>query len=175
MAMEPTSSTVGYCTGAQAVLFFDVRSWAQLILDDGEAVPDADVPTNATLLAELLAASGEIEEATFPAGRYTADDLAALQSPMTSGGMMLAKMVATIAMWNMMERRDPSAEMSTRVARVYLSLDKLRSGESIFGFQEVVDAGNPATQRWYSNQEFLNNSPVYQARRMFGNRNLETY
>ena len=173
-AMTLASLSDGYCTGAEAVTFFDVRGWAQLINDDGTAVDDADVPTNATLLAELLAASGEIEEACMCGGRYMPEDLAALQASATAGGKYLAKMVATIAMWNMMERRDPTADMPSRVARIYLSLERLRSGEGIFGFQEVVEAGIPATQKWYPTQTELDNSPVYQAQRMFGNRNLTT-
>lgn len=172
MAMAPISSTAGYCTGAQAVTFFDVRAWAQLIQDDGDAVADAAVPTHPTLLAELLAASGEVEESVMRGGRYKPVDLAALQASTTSGGTYLAKMTASIAMWNMMERRDPEAQMTSKLARIYESLILLSRGELVFGFQEVMDAGVSATVKWYQTQADLDNDPVWQARRMFGNRNI---
>ena len=172
MAMDPISTTTAYCTGAQAVQFFDVRLWGDLLADDGTRVAAGSVPGHATLAAELLAASGEIEQAVMRGGRYKPVDLIALQSASTAGGAYLAKMVASLAMWNLMERRNPDAQMSMRIARTYESMDQLSKGEAVFGFQEVMDAGVSSTASWYEDQSDLVNSPVYQARRMFGNRNL---
>lgn len=170
--MTPASSTTTYCTGAQCVKFFDVRFLGRLLSDSGTAIAAADVPDDGNLNAELLAASGEIEAAVLCGGRYGPSDLAALQSSGAVGGAFLAKMVASIAVWNLMERRDPMVEMPDRVARVLENMERLRSGENIFGFQEVQDAGNASTQAFYDTQEALENSPVWQARRMFGPRHL---
>lgn len=170
--MTPASSTTTYCTGAQCVTFFDVRFLGRLLNDTGTAVAAADVAADANLNAELMAASGEVEASVLCGGRYAPSDLAGLQASGAVGGMFLAKMVATIAVWNLMERRDPMAPMPDRVARVLENMERLRSGENIFGFVEVQAAGNASTQPFYDTQAALENSPVYQARRMFGPRHL---
>lgn len=175
MPMTPDSATTPYCTAAQAVQFFDPSIWGDLLSDTKTRLTSAQVQANPILTQELLAASGEVEEAVLCGGRYSPTDLAALQAAGTAGGTHLAKMVATLAFWNATERRYPKTEMPSRVMRIFDSLDRLRTGEAIFGFIEVQEAGNAATQMFYPTLTELEESPVYQNRRMFGNRHLETY
>jgi hypothetical protein len=135
----------------------------------------AQVESSDILAAELLASSGEIEEAVLCGGRYAPADLLALQAADMAGGRHLSKLTATLAFWNATERRYPQAEMPSRVMRVFDSLERLRSGEAIFGFEEAQQAGNASQQKFYPTQTELDESPVYQNRRMFGDRHLTTY
>lgn len=173
--MTPSSTTTAYCTPELAVQFFDPKLWGDLLSDSSTRLTPSQVEASAILANELLAASGEIEEAVLCGARYTAADLLQLQTDDTAGGRHLAKMTATLAFWNVTERRYPNAEMPSRVMRVFDSMDRLRSGEAIFGFEEAQEAGLPSMQKFYETQTDLDNSPVYQNRRMFGNRDLTTY
>lgn len=171
--MTVTSSTTAYCTPALALQFYDVTMWGDLVEDTGNRVSASGLTTDANLAAELQAASGEVEEYCFRGGRYQPADLAALQSPMTMGGMRLAKLTATVAMMNTRERRDPWTDAPPAVLRVYDSLRLLADGIAIFGFQEVQEAGIPEESLIYQDQQDAMRSPVWKARRLFGNHQFE--
>lgn len=173
--MTPASATASYCTGAQCIKFYDVRQIGDLLTDDDTRVAAGSVAAHPNLTAELNAASGEVESAVLVGGRYSVADLQALQSANSVGGEYLAKMVAVIAVWNLMERRNPDVMMPDRVRRVYESLEKLRTGENIFGFIENIAAGVTETVKLYQDQQDEMRSPVKEAARMFGNRTLTDY
>lgn len=166
--MTPASSTTSYCTGAEAVKFFDVTFLGQLLVDDGTVVAPADVAADPNLAAELNAASGEVEASILCGGRYRPADLMLLRTPPTVGGTYLAKIVATIAIWNLMERRDPMVHMPDRVARCLEAMERLRGGENIFDFDEVQAAGNAETVRFDGTWDTRQRQVTFQARRLFG-------
>lgn len=172
--MTPASTNTAYCTGAQAVQFFDPKLWGDLLSNSSVRLSSALVEASAILEAELLAATGEIEAALACGGRYSKEDLIELQSTANAGARWLAKMCATLAFWNVTERRYPQTEMPTHVMRVFDDLERLRSGMSIFSFDETQEAGLPSMQKFYDTEQALEDSPVYQNRRMFGDRNLTT-
>lgn len=173
MAMTPASATSAYCTNTQALIFFDQSTWGDLCSNSGTRLTPTQLATDTTLSTLLLEASGEIEEAVTCGARYKVEDLQALTG--TAGGMMLARICATVAYWNATQRRYPQAIMAEGVRRVYEILDALRAGIGIFSFLETQAAGLPVEDRWYQSWDDLNNSPVFQARRMFGNRHLWTF
>lgn len=168
MPMTVTSSTSAYCTPAQAIQMFDVTMWGDLLQDTGTRLTSGQVLTDLNLAAELLIASGEVEQKALKGERYQPADLAALQSPMTAGGWILAKIVASIAMRNCLERRDPFSAMPPAILRAYDMLDELIQGQAIFGFAETQEAGLPSTKPFYSDITDAQRSPVFKARRLFG-------
>lgn len=172
MAMTPASAQDPYCTGDQAVQFFDVDLWGDLLSDSGTQLTPGQVQQSDALRSMLMEASGDIEEALMCGGRYRPADLQALQAAGAAGAMKLAKMTATLAFWSATQKRYPQAVMGEAVLRTFDSLERLRSGESIFAFAEVQTAGVSTVQAWYEDLDDLRRSPVFQSRRMFGNRHL---
>lgn len=172
MAMTPASSNDPYCTPDQAVQFFDITLWGDLLSDSGTRLTAGQVQQSDALRSMLMEASGDIEEALMCGARYRPADLQALQAAGTVGAMKLAKMTATLAFWSATQKRYPQAVMGEAVLKAYDSLERLRSGEAIFAFEETQAAGLPSVQPWYEGLDDLRRSPVYQNRRMFGCRHL---
>ncbi len=175
MAMTPASSTAAYCTNAQALVFFDQSVWGDLCSNSGTRLTPTQLATDTTLTTLLLEATGQIEEAVSCGGRYKVADLQALQASTTAGGIFLARMVATIAFWTATQRRYPQTIMPEGIQRVYDAINMLRSGIGIFSFLETQAAGLASTERWYESLNDLWDSPVWEARRMFGNRHLTSF
>src|SRR2546430_7948244 len=116
MAMTPASTTIAYCTPAQALQYFDPNQWGDYLTDTADALTSAQLLTSPILAALLLEASGEVEEATACGGRYKLEDLQALVG--TAAGEKLARMTAGIAYWNANLRRYREAEMSEGIYRI---------------------------------------------------------
>lgn len=179
--MTPASATSSYCTNAQFVQFYDVRTIGDWISDDGTRVTPAiltDITTApGTLLAALLQkASGMIEAACLIGGRYSASDLANLTSAadrtlgLTSNTeLLLQGLVADLAVWIMWSRRpNRDAQMPLQSQLALGTLEELRNGTRIFGTQEAINAGLPEDPVETPPDVIHRNGATYQMNRYFG-------
>lgn len=177
MTQTVISSATAYCTATQFLQRYDYRTVGRLLADtDTTPTPQrATVLADTTLAAFLLEASGLVESALFVASRLVAADLNALAG--TAAGELLAGLIADVCMGRVYDRRpDRRGEAPARVAAALTTLDALRRGEKIFGFQESADAGllfsgddNLAEDRW------ARKGAVVEAERFFGNQDWDGF
>ncbi len=172
----PASSATSYCSVSQFLFFYDWRSVAQLVSDDGTQHTLASLSTDPNLGAILLAASGDVESSTFRGGRYQIDlsatppinDLAALTG---ASAASLQKLVADLAFGFLFERRpNPGVEPPIAYQLAVKKLESLASGELIFGLLENMAAGRQ--QHYVENvcDQMGRNTVTQQAHRYFGRR-----
>jgi hypothetical protein len=159
------------------VLRYDARTVGQLLSDEDKPVALADVLISDELFTLLMDASGEVESACVVGNRYVIDpttvpptnDLAALTG---ASQQRLKRLVCDICMfylWTRRPLRDPKP-LPAPVEMAYAYLDKLRSGEALFGLKENINASLI--------QDYLETAQDVQdryltaviARRMFGTR-----
>ncbi len=172
----PASSATSYCSPSQMEFYYDWRSIAQLVSDDGTQHTQASLLTDANLGAILLAASGDVESACFRGGRYVINlaatppinDLAALTG---ASANLLQKLVADIAFGFLFERRpNPGVEPPLAYQLAIKKLDDLGEGKYIFGLVENMTAGRQ--QHYVENvcDQMGRNTVTQQAHRYFGRR-----
>ena len=166
--MTPSSSASSYCSGAEFLLYYDVRVVGDLLADDGTQVASGSVAGNSKLAECLLAGSGDVEAACLVAERYTPTDLAALTG---AADALLRRIVAALAMQYLRQRRArPDDKLLPEFEWAQKFLDRLRLGEKIFGFTEVQEAGQMAGREDSFSKRQESNGMVYQASPFFGNR-----
>ena len=163
------SGTTPYCTPAQAVQCYDVRSLGDFLSDTGTRLVPGDVLASPTLVKVLKEASGMVETAALAGNRYTAADLAALAG--TNAGELLSRIVADLAI-GLIIRRRPHLDKAVppQYGEALEWLKQLRSGEKIFGFQEAMDAGNAQDRVEVAADVERRNLSTMQANRLFGDR-----
>ncbi len=148
MVQTPLTSAAPYCTPAALIEGRDRRQVADLCSDDGDGprptyrcLLDAGTPPGQILLASLSAASWDVESACVAGGRYTPADLQALTGVGRAG---LVRLTAALAFWRLMQRRHPATSSPKSVPgaeEAADTLERLRTGERVFPFQETADAG----------------------------------
>ena len=152
MAQTPLGTATPYCTVAKLFRYHSFEQVADLMREGDGPRPsrmtllDSTTTEGADLLAVMLAASGELESAVIVGNRYAPEDLAALTN---SGEGRLEKIVADLAFWTLMQRRQPASadpKNCPGALQAVEELTRLRNGERIFGLQESADAGLPSTQ-----------------------------
>lgn len=164
--MTVTTSGTSYCSGAVFLNFYDARLIGDLLQDDGTR--DSSPATNTNLAKLLLAASGAVESACLPGGRYTPTDLASLTG---AGLALLQQTVAAIALQMALEHKaQPGVPEMPGYVRAMELLDRLRKGERCFGFIEVQEAGQMAGTADTLQQRIESNGVVFQASEYFGSR-----
>lgn len=175
----PISGPIPYCSPAQFLERYDVRTVGQLLSDTDVALSQTDVLQSTILNDLLMEASGWVESAALVANRYSPNDLYALATDPSAlpgtgnSARMLAGIVAGITMFFLWDRRPTKyLEMGLplRSEMAIEMLDRLRKGEAIFGIQEVANAGNPDPKFITPEQINTRNFSSNQARRFFGNR-----
>jgi hypothetical protein len=140
--MTPVSGTVSYCDPLTMLKMYDRRVVAEICSDDDNPTDASALPTNPNLLNALQAASGEIEAACMVAGRYQAVDLQALLNQGGNGAAFLQMLCADLAMGRLVNRRQiVDVKVPAAVEEARKLLDRLRTGDKIFGFAEVQAAG----------------------------------
>lgn len=169
--MTPNSSTVPYLTIPEMLLRHDARSVAQYVSDDPQnPVQVTDLPINQALLAAIDSAGGEVESVCLRAERYSASDL---QSLTGQSQQFLKKIVANIAMFNLVTRR-PGPDPPTTVLNNYewsmKQLEALSQGAMIFGFVETEAAGLPGQYALQPVDQILNGQISALWPRTFGQR-----
>lgn len=154
MAQTPLSSTTPYCSAAVLIQYHDWQQVADLLRDGDSPRPsrsallDPSSAEGAILLQVLLSASGQLEAACLVGNRYVPADLVALSASNTATKARLEKLVADLAFWALMQRRQPASadpKNCPGALQAIEALDQLRDGKCIFGFAESGDAGLPAT------------------------------
>lgn len=130
-----------YATVANLATMFDERALAELSSDDDS---DGTVgESNDILLGAIYRASADVEMAVKKGGRYTSDQLDALQAATDWG---LIGLVCDLAVANLFNRRGMKLPSSVR-DRKNDAEDKLRmlaNGELVFGQgDEQIGAGKP--------------------------------
>lgn len=141
--MTNASSATAFATAADMIVRYGVDLLGQLCDDSGSLATAADLQNTGTTaganLAQLLLdASGELEGRCLRGGRYTAANLNALAGVAKK---RLVRLVCRVTMALALERRDPVKPMPAWHEKVEDTLDRLESGEEIFGVQEAMDAG----------------------------------
>jgi len=154
MPQELLSAVVSYCSPAELFQFHDWQQVADLVRDG-----DGPRPSRAMLLdtgsaagqivqQALLAASGELESACLAGNRYRPGDLVALTGGTTASAVRLKKLVADLAYWSLMQRRQPASADPKNCPGAQQAIDtlqQLREGQRVFGFAETGDAGLAST------------------------------
>ncbi|OWK45782.1 hypothetical protein [Fimbriiglobus ruber] len=169
------TSPTAYCDAAGLLLRVDYRVVADACRDEDTAprpskaaLLQPTTPAGAVVAAALLTASGDVEAACVRGGRYAPTDLAALTGATQAH---LQAIVAGLAVWRLLGRRQPAAADGKNLPLVQWARDQLealRVGEEIFGVQAVVAAG-----AGMSATPFVVPGPrrtVNQASRYFGDR-----
>jgi hypothetical protein len=182
MAMTLASSSAPYLTPSEFAAFQDVNAVGMLVRDDGTKATLAQLvgpPADNYLMGVLLAASGELEASVLIGSRYRVEDLNALLgvNPVTgfpsAGGMFLKRLIASIAMKILMDRRDgpmpENVEGKYKEAQEFLG--RLRSGEAVFSLAEAEKAGLP-TVKYFTPADLRMNGLLSGNTRQFGNRSI---
>lgn len=161
------SSATAYASGSDVLKYIDRRVLGDFLQDDGVRVEAVDLATDTNLAELLLAASGELESRAFKGERYSTTDLAAL----TGAGLSLLKQIVIyyavgFAMW----RRNMSAPKNQLLLWAEERMDRLASGEAIFGLLGPAQAGHEENVDPVAGSTEDLNSIVNQASRFFGSR-----
>ncbi len=173
MPQTPIGTATPYCSATQLFRFHDWQQVADLLRDGDNPRPtksrllDSASDEGAMLVSILLSASGQLESACLVSNRYLPTDLAALTN---SGAARLQKIVADLAFWELMQRRQPGSADPKNVPgamQALEELDRLRDGERIFGLAESGNAGLPKITEPDSSVQW--NPVTTDASRLFGN------
>lgn len=143
MAMTPISSLTAYADPDDLFERYDIRTIADLISVTGARV-GGTVPNPVTVAADprlltmMADASGMIEAAVLHAGRVTPADLAVLQG---NGLAFLKRLVCDLTIGMLYQNRPDKGAVPQQALNALKTLDDLKNGALIFGFQEQADAG----------------------------------
>lgn len=139
MAKTVITSATTYCPVSEFLKRVDARVVGDLVSDSGERVASGSLASDANLAAILLDASGMVEAACLVSGRYTPTDLASLTG---ASLRFLYRLVSDLTLGMLVQRRpDRKYPIPPQYELAMKWLDRLESGERIFGFQEQMDAG----------------------------------
>lgn len=157
--MTPNTTPTAYFGAAQLLRYADWRVVADMASDgdDGprptrRSLRDPDSEPGAVVAEHMLAACGELETALTAGARYDPTDLAALSG---AGASYRDRLLASLTVWCLAQRRDPTAADPDGVpgARAALAvLEQLRTGERVLPFEGAQKAGGGPTT-----------SPIYDA------------
>ena len=171
------TDTTAYAQPSDFLLRYDARDVVQWVSDQTAPVSQASLSTNPNLFAALTDASGMIESALLAAGRYTVQDLQTLltvnagttTTTIGNSASFLIRLTCDLALGLLIERRPYlERDMPQSYQRALDWLDRLRKGERVFAFQQVVNAGNPMVTFQSQADLAARNLASYQAGRYFG-------
>lgn len=133
-----------FATTADMLVYHDARTLGDLVTDDGTRITQANLLTDANLLALLDAATGEMIAAVQRAKRYTRAQLDGL----TGESLQFRKSICcAITFWLIWKRKAYNAveDGSDVAAREKYDriMEMLDSGERVFDVDDVQDAGGP--------------------------------
>lgn len=163
------SGLSSYCSGAQFLVRYDVRTAAELLPDADASLNVAQVAESPTLIGLLKGSSGKLEAAALAKGAYTPADLAAFSG--TNMGEWIADIVADLTAPKVLGRRwIDFPEADSRLKEAEAAIEALAKGERIFGLQEVIDAGTISDQVEQPSDVEARNMITLQSDRYFGHR-----
>jgi hypothetical protein len=177
MPQTPVSTTTAYCTTAQFINWYDVRTTGDLVMDDGSRATPGQLVSNAVLLQFLQEASGKVEAACLIGGRYTVADLQALLVPisgkLSNSAIFLAGIVSGIAGGELSRRRpgvDIPESLKEKIEEGKEALKALADGEIIFAFEETAAAGLIQEEYDSPGNVWARQGTAVQMQRFFGRR-----
>lgn len=131
---------VQYATVAHLMTRFDVRELGDLVNDDNTQTASGSLAANTTLIAMLQDASAEIRAAATARGAYIDAHLDELA---TDEDALLVRMTCVLAMGYLYDRRGKGRpeEFADTIDTVRDQLERLQTGEAVFGIVEAVEAG----------------------------------
>lgn len=138
----PVSNATSYCSAAEFLKRYDVRSVGDLVSDDGTRITGSTAILASGILESVLAdASGAVESACLVGEKYNPTSLSALTG---NSAALLKRIVADLAYGMLRMRRGHKEDTPMPGYEMALEwLNRLRLGERIFGLQENMDAGKP--------------------------------
>ena len=141
-----------YVTVAELLKRFDWRDIGGLVSDEDSQVLNAELATDANLLACIGDASGDIDAALMAGGRYTAANLEGLTGNALN---KLYRMCSEIAMFYLLDRRPlfNSDKLEVYEKMRERHLERLRVGENVFNLDAHITSGvvtvdGPSTQNY---------------------------
>ena len=166
--MTVVTSATSYASASDLMNHHDAGAIGDYAKDGAQLTPN-QILTSTVVSASLLWASGLLESACVAGGRYTPTDLAALTG---ASAAYLKGIVCDLAFFKLACRRGRPDVSKTcpGYQDAMEALKALRMGETIFGFQEVMDASNMSTVDLSQNAQGLLTRTTDLARRRFGPR-----
>jgi phage gp36-like protein len=134
---------VAYASSSDLVARFDATIIGDLASDTGEAVPVDQLGNSSAVTVALDDSSGQVDAALVVGKQYVTTDLEGLEGTALA---LLKRIVCQLAMVYLMERRQEnmgSDRLKSMKEAVEEYLDKLRSGDRIFGIDANLDASLP--------------------------------
>lgn len=165
------SGSSPWCSGAQFLVRYDVRTVAECLSDTDVPLDLATVATNAKLAAFLQASSGKFESAVLMKKAYTLDDLAVLTAPGSNMREWIAEIIADLTAPKVLGRRFIEfPDYKERLKEAQDVLAELAEGKRIFGIAAVIDAGTLDSKVETPADVELRNMITLQSGRYFGRR-----
>jgi hypothetical protein len=154
----------------------DWRTVGQLLSDSDDPIDfitltTAGTPENALLVQHLLGATGELEAACTKGERYQPTDLANLVASQTASASYLFDVLTWLTLPRIYRRRPDLLErLETEILRGADVLERLETGEYVFGFVESQVAGVLSFQSETPRQVYRRDGLEVQADRLYGRR-----
>jgi hypothetical protein len=180
MAVTMDSGPAGgsaYVPPPEVLKRVDVRWCADLCSDTGAKVGSstdtaamaAALALDPNFLASIDDACGALEAHCLIGMRYTHADLAAIAASATVARALLWRFLSRLTMCFLWERR-PRLELPKAYEEVLKDLEKLRSGELIFGTVQIEQAGLPSSRQESRRDVDRRNLASTRMARFFGDR-----
>lgn len=170
------SGTSPWCSGAQFLQRYDVRTVAECLSDTDIPLDYALVATDAKLLALLRGSSGKFEAAVLKGGKYTLTFLTTLTATTNNMRDWVADIIADLTAPKVLGRRFMEfPDYKERLKEASDVLAELASGETILGEQDAIAAGTLDSEIETPADVEARNLVTLQSSRYFGtraNRNL---
>ena len=134
---------MSYATASDLAARFDANIIGDLASDTGESVPVDQLVNSSAVTVALADSSGQVDAALSVGKQYIVEDLEDLTGTALA---LLKRIVCQLAMIYLMERRQEnlgSERLKSMTEAVEEYLDKLRSGDRIFGIPANLDASLP--------------------------------
>lgn len=168
----PLTSSTGYCTVDEFLVYCDRRTVARLLSDENAAVDDGDLADDPKLASILLAASGMLEAACIAGMRYIPTDLSGL----TGSGKQFLKWIVSQLAHGVLVLRRPEKKQPLPVGyeQALDYLERLRLGERIFPITETAEAGIYNLEHREESDLQAEQLSTWRAQRLFGIRNTRS-
>jgi hypothetical protein len=146
MPLTPNSTTVAYAQPTDLFNYYDLRTIADLVNDQGVRTGGSPNPNpstlalNPVLLANGMRASGLLESACMRSNRYAVSDLSAVNG---ASQQFLIGLVCDLWMGLLYRRRPDKGKPPASYGEALKWLEQLADGEAIFSFAETEAAGLP--------------------------------
>lgn len=162
MAKTSFSGSSSYATADDLIRRYDPRSLGDLLSDSGTRMGIGTIQSDPRVTSLLAQTSGMIESACLAGKRYHPSDLSSLTG---NSKEFLIGLICDLSMWVILNRRpDRKGAIPPQCTFALDTLEALRRGERIFGFEETAEAGKFVESKRKDRESLLSG----QAFRYFG-------